>query len=199
MSEEQVYPQAAIGYRLWAAEPVLSSLHALLRSDADLGLSAAKPEPLPRLYPINPIVQLAAELAVSGPEAVDDAGAWKPGVNIAHCMSDPSHLQPPVEGCGCGLYAWHDPNQLDDPTHIFGAVLARGKLQIHHHGFRAQEVQVIGLLRDTYYLNPFWLQRVADHYQVPLFDNIAALQEHAETLGATVPESLRPAEPSLYE
>ena len=59
----------------------------------------------------------------------------------------------PVRGCGCGLYAYHEPdgapeymhNYTDSPDTVMGAVIAWGRIIEYENGFRAQYARPIAI------------------------------------------------------
>ncbi|HWH46036.1 MAG TPA: hypothetical protein VNT32_15045 [Thermoleophilaceae bacterium] len=77
---------------------------------------------------------------------------WTPGPNRAVCHARPG--QPPAHdapasGCGCGLYAFHDPSGLTRAARACaGVVAAWGAVEVHATGFRAEWAQVLALASD---------------------------------------------------
>jgi hypothetical protein len=47
----------------------------------------------------------------------------------------------PSPNCTCGFYAWHNPEDVSLHTDVWGAVIARGRLEVHREGFRAEYMQ----------------------------------------------------------
>jgi hypothetical protein len=71
---------------------------------------------------------------------------WPVGVCAARCRED-AHHTPPVSGCGCGIYAVHDPAACIERGTVVGAILAWGRLEVHHEGFRAEYARPVALAR----------------------------------------------------
>lgn len=108
---------------------------------------------------------------------------WAPGVNDASCVCA-WHAAPAGE-CSCGLYAFHDPPPAPSPG-IVGAIKARGQLESHHDGFRAQHAEIVALVRRGRQPRRREL-RAAGIYQVPLVDVQSlpvAAAEHGRPLAA---------------
>jgi hypothetical protein len=97
-------------------------------------------------------------------------GHWTAGVNRAECRrSTYDRVVPmptlwpapeldearathraPDPRCRCGLYAWHEPEQLTGfvaqrAELVYGAVLAWGRVEVHADGMRAQHARVEAL------------------------------------------------------
>jgi hypothetical protein len=75
---------------------------------------------------------------------------WKPGPMIARCHADVHHLEPPpVNGCSCGFYARYVPfprtASAGTPDLVAGAVALWGRLELHPHGIRAEQSQIVAL------------------------------------------------------
>lgn len=119
---------------------------------------------------------------------------WNKGVNKATCMVIRSH-RPPEPHCVCGLYAFHKLwkavwKMRGRREQIIGAVAGSGDVQVHATGFRAEEAQIIALLRNK--RNPHCRQ-LAEAYGVPLFDNARQLRRFALQKSRPAPEDARPA------
>jgi len=138
--------------------------------------------------------------------------SWRSDANLAYCQRHP-HLAP-ATGCDCGFNAYHDLTSAtkkfngpidgfldDDEYMIIGAVAGRGQLEIHHHGFRSEQAQVLALyVPDNYDTSCSRYQRackkVAAKYGVPLFKDKKRLQAYLEELPVQkVPDEQRPARP----
>lgn len=122
--------------------------------------------------------------------------AWEPGVNQARCTRNPEH-QPPMKRCRCGIYSFHRPQGAQDRQRrcggVIGAIAGRGQVQLTHDGVIVQEAQILGLCRSgARSAEAEQLDRVANAYQVPLFDSIGELEEHAERFAAPAPEQAIP-------
>lgn len=73
-------------------------------------------------------------------------GAWLE----ASCAQDPEH-EPPAQGCGCGLHAWHPSKTsarrvLASRRQIPGIVEAQGAIELHADGFRAERARPYAFL-----------------------------------------------------
>lgn len=108
------------------------------------------------------------------PWAARQAGAWKPGVNTAVCLTKPGvrrHVAPMPE-CGCGLYAltsvWD--GRLNPHVLAAGAIVAWGDIEVHYTGFRAGSAAIVALgLPDRCDVeHQDRLRRAAERYGVPL-------------------------------
>lgn len=132
--------------------------------------------------------------------------AWTGVDQKAVCLLNKNH-QAPVEGCSCGLYAHHELEVLRDycdyfrADHTFflvGAVAMRGRLQIHHHGVRAEHMRLLTLsLLDKH--RPVTVDALAHHAAkklgVPMVE-LEMLEEIAAAYGSPVDPALRPAAPA---
>jgi hypothetical protein len=145
----------------------------------------------------------------------EDDWRWRPGVNVAHCSRDVSH-DAPAPDCSCGLAAVHDPDDVSPWAGQLGLVAARGRVMIHHDGFRAEEMVPLALVIDELDRQPLkrgsnrerqlheeWrrqLQRVSQRYSIPLCGE-GSLERRAARYGqvihyADLPElPVEPAEP----
>lgn len=119
---------------------------------------------------------------------------WSPGKNEATCLHSPLH-KPPMDGCGCGLYAYHEVSKFDSNGvygDIWGSVIAWGKLRVTKDGFRAQYTAITGICPapGASHTGSF-IDDLAERYGVPVvsFDK---LESHAALFGTPVPLSLRP-------
>jgi len=124
--------------------------------------------------------------------------AWRPGHNLAYCHSA-GHTAP-ADDCHCGFNAYY---QLEDACEwvrhskrvVIGLIAAKGRLQAHHNGFRAEEAQVLALwlpAASKHDLLNWQGKRLAARYQVPLVSS-AELQALASNYQIpAVPVSLRP-------
>ena len=80
----------------------------------------------------------------------------------------------PAAGCHCGLHAWHPRRRwarraLAARGEVAGIVEARGTIELHHDGLRAQRARPYALVR-TRRSNPALLDRLATAYGLPLVD-----------------------------
>jgi hypothetical protein len=125
---------------------------------------------------------------------------WKSGVNQAYCRDGVHHA--PALGCHCGWNAYHDPvlPSVFEPQTIMGAIRARGEMQVHFHGFRSEQAEIIALFvsPDTV-VNSKWLATIASEYNAPLFKDLEEFIDYIEQFGEAVPEALKPPPPSPEE
>ena len=143
------------------------------------------------------------------------AGHWTIGVNEAVCKYREQYrsavgLVPrevtaqrgshdaPERTCGCGLYAYHEPQLASFPgdESVWGAVKAWGKLEVHHGGFRAQYAEPVALAyhQEQSYRHVEKLKAVAGELGLPLVE-ASDLQQAAAQYGKPVGEELRPPNP----
>lgn len=140
--------------------------------------------------------------------------------NEAKCMR-PFHLHrapAPAEGCGCGLYAFHDLvnastygaealPRCGEPQDIVGIVRGWGNLRVHKDGWRAQHAEILAIIEPSLPESPFVLgatalaehqravgyaHEVAKRYDLPVIPGRAAGMMACE-FGSFVPKKLRPA------
>lgn len=105
------------------------------------------PAPLYGLRAWKVVGEAGAEL-LKGPQ---QGGTWPPGGQWleALCSQSQEH-QAPVQGCGCGLHAWHPTPRLARRIlagrgEVPGIVEARGAIEVHDDGFRAQRARPFAL------------------------------------------------------
>jgi hypothetical protein len=86
---------------------------------------------------------------LAGPQ---QGAAWPTGGEWleAVCSQTPEHAAP-VRGCGCGLHAWHPTRRfarkiLSGRGEIPGLVEARGAIEVHEDGFRAERARPFALM-----------------------------------------------------
>jgi len=133
--------------------------------------------------------------------------AWVPGLPLksecqdesgARALANPHRKQPgvapPLEGCTCGIYAYHDADDMVAALTsrlVGGAVLAWGRLTIHQQGFRTEFARPLALCYPPMFL-PDSLARLAHVYGLPVLD-----ASHIAVFATEFGESYRPAaEPS---
>jgi len=137
--------------------------------------------------------------------------AWRPGLplkaecqdeSVAPALAHPHRKQPgvtpPIEGCTCGIYAYHEPGQMVEAITtrlVGGAVVAWGRLTIHEEGFRAEFARPLALCYPPRFLaasTASALARLAHVYSLPVLD-----ASHIALFAAEFGESYRPeTEPS---
>jgi hypothetical protein len=140
--------------------------------------------------------------AVVGEPGAERLGAtqlhatWPPGGEWleASCARSPEH-RPPVAGCGCGVHAWHPSRSsarrvLAGRRAIPGVAEARGAIELHEDGFRAERARpaALFLLPGR---NARLYQRLAESYGAELLeaDGPAELLEACHVRGFGLDES----------
>lgn len=134
---------------------------------------------------------------------------WTPGKNTAECHAR-SHLRigettrdpcphPPREGCGCGLYALHSPDDLWYSTVspgvpapaliVSGVIVGWGEVLVHNSGWRAEFARIVALGIPTRF--PEMVSDLGRDYGVP-YVPVRELAGIAGEFGVPVPETLRP-------
>ena len=98
-----------------------------------------------------------------------EGGAWL----SAACISEGTHPAP-APGCSCGIYGLHPSRgsawrALAFRREIGGVVEARGAIELHADGFRAQEGRPRVLLAHPR-SNPYLLRRLSEAYEVPVVE-----------------------------
>lgn len=174
MNEAPLYASAVAGYRLWRVD--------------------VKPDPKVRLY-----------------GAGVDVG-WAGGVISAECSArrEKAYRHPaPHLHCTCGIHAYYESRHvkrhlLRTPRPwrkkaMIGAIAGKGAVCCSHYGFRAEEAQIIGLVRrgPNFYNSD---ERIAELYGAPLFDTVEELEEHVRSLGlgGSVDPQLVPRRPPFW-
>jgi len=143
-----VYPGAALGFRLWE-----------IRDDSLL-----------------PAYSYMME---------EEAKPWD-GAD-ARCNRGAEHPAPSAD-CQCGYHAYHDPRlaiglrlrfalEHPDLEHVLAAVAGAGRLEVHQQGWRAQKLQLLGLMGSRQSVSA-----VAQAYSVPTFSSDRALISYAASL-----------------
>lgn len=118
-------------------------------------------------------------------------GCWVSGMNIAECRYGSGHIAPSLD-CGCGLYAFNDPdNLMPHYGPIIAIVRSWGKMCIASTGFRSQYSEIIGFstfqsTRESLQQSKA-LQERAFHYGVPLIP-FNELRSWASTQGQLLPK-----------
>jgi hypothetical protein len=162
----------AIGFRVWRIDEMLT------------GPRLASPH---RHAAWLPGVPLKAECK-------DESGA----LALAHPHRKQPGVSPPIEGCTCGIYAYHEADDMVDALTsrlVGGAVVAWGRITIHQEGFRAEFARPLALCYQQMLVagsTALSLARVADVYRLPMID-----AGHIAVFAAEFGESYLPlAEPS---
>ena len=115
--------------------------------------------------------------------------AWLPGLPLkAECkdesggraLANPHRKQPgvapPLEGCTCGIYAYHEADGMVEALTsrlVGGAVLAWGRITIHQEGFRAEFARPLALCYQKTLIagsTAIPLARLADVYGLPVIE-----------------------------
>lgn len=106
------------------------------------------PTPLYGLRTWTVVGESGAE-RLAGPQ---QHASWPPGrVWLeARCTQSSAH-RPPTHDCGCGVHAWHPSRRsarrvLASRREIPGIVEARGAIELHDDGFRAERARPYGLV-----------------------------------------------------
>lgn len=103
---------------------------------------------------------------------------WRPGSNIAYCRSNKHDA--PSKNCDCGFNAFGDfPEFAEKETkqnYLWGAVVLKGRAQIHESGIRAEEAEIVTLLHNPNN-DPSLEGLVVKKYSVSLFDSVAELKK----------------------
>jgi hypothetical protein len=81
--------------------------------------------------------------------------AWDGASEVrASCRVDASH-RAPAATCHCGLYAYHAPHLpwrmqpvTQFPDVVFGIVAARGRIEVHAEGFRAEYARPVCIVSE---------------------------------------------------
>jgi hypothetical protein len=101
------------------------------------------PTPLYGLRTWTVVGESGAE-RLAGPQ---QRATWPPGGAWleATCVQSSEH-RPPTHGCGCGLHAWHPSRRstrrvLASRREIPGIAEARGAIEVHEDGFRAERAR----------------------------------------------------------
>jgi hypothetical protein len=127
-------------------------------------------------------------------------GAWLE----ASCPSAEGHSAP-APGCGCGVHAWHPRRRaarriLAARREVPGVVEARGAIEVHEDGFRAERARPYALLLAPG-RNAGLVHRLGEAYHVPVVEAagedavLAWCDEHGLGLSApVVAELLGPGE-----
>lgn len=115
----------------------------------------------------------------------------------------------PGEKCECGFYALHDPSdhwygkdsglmsvwhQANTDPLLSGIIVAWGKVQVHHQGFRAEHARIAALALPKTKRDQAVARAVASAYGVPCVPS-EELPLIAAEYGGTVPVEYRPDKP----
>lgn len=147
------------------------------------------------------VVGEAGSERLAGPQ---QGAAWPSGGRWleAECSQTPEHSAP-VRGCGCGLHAWHPTRRfarkiLSGRREFPGVVEARGAIEVHDDGFRAERAHPFALFLAPGRNEPL-VRRLADAYGARVVeakgagDVVAFCREHGLGLDeALVTELLGP-------
>lgn len=135
---------------------------------------------------------------------------WEAGRNVAICVADISDgHRAPLANCGCGLYAYHDPNEVElmrfsGTFPIAGIVRAWGDIEVHEAGIRAEYAEIVALCEpvpeiveqaDTRFNPHSGFAAALKRYGVESIPcTPAAMREWVEAQpdGDVVPEEMRP-------
>jgi hypothetical protein len=129
------------------------------------------PTPLYGLRTWTVVGERGAEL-LAGPQQRTTwpaGGAWLD----AACARSPEH-QPPAQDCGCGLHAWHPARRsarrvLASRREVAGIAEARGIIELHEDGFRAEQARPRALVLVPGRNAPL-VRRLADAYDAEVLE-----------------------------
>lgn len=118
------------------------------------------------------------------------------GFNELTAVCRHSEHHSPDQACECGLYAWHDPNQLpgqDNGQYVQGAILGWGKTIVHTTGFRTEHAKIIALAYNDQmkYGDVKTVQALAKEHGIHACRH-EQLEAVASEYGKVIPEFLRP-------
>jgi len=123
---------------------------------------------------------------------LDRRHAWTPGVNTAICIDKGAEINAehsglaPVGDCSCGIHAYYQDPRMRFEDALLGTIAARGQIRLHREGFRCRQAQLLGLLE-----NPVIdAEAYAEHYQVPVFSEIAELEAYSLRWTRPLPTTL---------
>ncbi len=129
--------------------------------------------------------------------SVHTGDRWKAGPMTARCHAGTSHTEPPpVAECSCGFYARYSPfartASAGTPELVAGAILLWGRLELHAHGMRGEQAQIVALALPV--LPGRKRRRVAEIARAYGVPGVPArtLREVAERQGAPIPKAMRP-------
>jgi hypothetical protein len=125
------------------------------------------------------VVGEPGEERLAGPQMQEpwpDGGEWL----TATCASDPGHAAP-ASDCACGVHAWHPSLRtarrvLATRREVPGVVEARGAIELHREGFRAEQARPFALM-------------VAPGRNAALVDRLAAAYD-AEAVPVSGPDAI---------
>lgn len=146
--------------------------------------------------------------------AVSQGIEWPPDKEfVARCLGTrPQPHSVPRQGCGCGVWAYYDPEEMGNQGFIFGAIEVTGRVLLGEKGVRAEKAKILALAPgDGAALKPWhsaegamavlglgkgWETALAARYEVPWFSERAELieqfppQDISALFPQVVPESL---------
>jgi hypothetical protein len=129
--------------------------------------------------------------------AYRDAPPWPAGgAWLEASCSGPEGHAAPAPGCSCGVHAWHPRPRaarriLAGRREVPGIVEARGTIEVHADGFRAERARPYALLLSPG-RNAALVQRLGQAYDVPVIeaaspdDVLGWCEEHGLGLGPRV-------------
>lgn len=115
---------------------------------------------------------------------------WQPGVNYAFGCSN--HASPAL-GCHCGFNAWYELEKAiaySNLKHVIGAIAGSGSLQIHQHGFRSEQAQILAIYDVSDQLSLI-SKKITCRYRVPVFSAENDFLEFLDDKPVHSPEILR--------
>jgi hypothetical protein len=137
---------------------------------------------------------------------------WEAGRNVAVCVADfADGHRAPLANCGCGLYAYHDPRDVElvrfgksEAIPVAGIVRAWGDMEVHHAGIRAEYAEIVALCtpvqamieeKGASYDLAAALKRAVGRYGVEVIEPKPKAMRawvESQTDGDVVPEEMRP-------
>ena len=101
-------------------------------------------------------------------------GEWPPGDGWLEASCAIAHHRPPGRECECGIHAWHPTRKnarrvLATKMEIAGVIEARGAVEVHEEGFRAERARPHALVatRDR---NGKLVRRLAELYDTQVVE-----------------------------
>ena len=108
-------------------------------------------------------------------KGLHQGGIWPPGDGWleAQCPSGGKH-HPPGHACGCGIHAWHPTLRnarrvMASRMEVAGVVEARGAVEVHEEGFRAERARPHALV-STPSRNSKRVHRLAEIYATQVIE-----------------------------
>lgn len=118
---------------------------------------------------------------------------WKGNAEVKATCNWRKH-EAPHPTCHCGFNTYFEPESAmaREPNGVLGVVRARGGIELHPDGFRAEYAQPLALVNLPNRETPKPLG-------LPVCDSVEEMVEFAENYGIKVPDDLRPDAPTVEE